>query len=100
MGFRNSNSLPSNSVKARPFAALWACQTKIKGSLLPFLKPMVLEHSIADKFAAAPQAGGDYFVMQRKNCFYDTVFPFLKSLTMLSLLGKFAKYGCMAKWLS
>ena len=39
---------------------LQAQNTKMEGLLLPFPNPMVLEHSIADKFAAAPQAGKDY----------------------------------------
>ena len=54
------NAHLSSFVKARPFAALRARQCT-SGSFLPFLNLMVLEHSIADKIAAAPQAGKDYF---------------------------------------
>ena len=59
IGFRNGNSLPSSFIKAQPCSAFRARQKKTEGSLLPFLNPMFLEHSIAEKFAATPHAGKD-----------------------------------------
>ena len=52
MGFRNGNSEPSVFFwRARNAEQGWAL-IKLEGKLLPFLNPILLEHSIADKWAS------------------------------------------------